>query len=104
VVRRCDELDEHWLIPEHHPDLHYEHQDDGHTAVRYGDCRYLAPSEEVIVLPVDNTSAENLATWFGRRIREEITARFGPNKLHRLQVAISEASGQHGTYEFTASP
>jgi 6-pyruvoyltetrahydropterin/6-carboxytetrahydropterin synthase len=103
IVRAlCDELDEHWRIPAHHPELHFEHQADGHIAVRYRDCRYLAPTAEVIVLPVDNTSAENLATWLGRRIREEISSRFGPNKIQRLKVAVSETSGQHGTYEFAS--
>ena len=103
IVRAlCDELDEHWLIPDQHPELTYSHRDDGHTEVHYRNCHYLAPSEEVIVLPLNNTSAENLATWLGKNIRERITERFGSNKIQRLQVAVSETSGQHGTYEFTA--
>ena len=67
VVRElCDELDEHWIVPAEHPGLKIERLGDGHTAVSYGSARYLAPSEEVIELPINNTSVENLAMWFGR--------------------------------------
>ncbi|MDA3960433.1 MAG: 6-carboxytetrahydropterin synthase [Planctomycetota bacterium] len=101
IVRAiCDELDEHWLIPDEHPELLHRERDDGHTEVTYRDCHYLAPSEEVIVLPINNTSAENLATYIGRRVRAEIAERFGPNKIKRLHLGVSETSGQHGVYEF----
>jgi len=57
IIRRlCDHLDEHWLIPGKHPVLTYRHRDDGHTEVTYKDCRYLAPTNEIIVLPINNTS------------------------------------------------
>ena len=101
VVREiCDELDEHWLIPGEHPELKYERRDDGHTAVVYRDANYLVPSDEVIVLPFDNSSAENLATWFGRELLERLTARFGESKVRRLRVAVAETPGQHGVYEY----
>lgn len=103
IVRAiCDELDEHWLIPDGHPELHYAHRDDGHTEVRYRDCRYLAPSDEVIVLPCNNTSAENLAAYIGRRLRAAIADQYGPDLIERLHLGVSETSGQHGVYEFAA--
>ena len=97
----CDELDEHWLIPADHPELHYEHQGDGHTAVRYRDCRYLAPTEEIIVLPINNTSVENIASYIGRRICNEIAEKFGRSQIQHLKVLIGETSGQHGVYEYS---
>ena len=57
VIRAiCDELDEHWLVPGMHPELKVAVGDDGHTRVSYRDHHYMAPSEEVIVLPLGNTS------------------------------------------------
>ena len=57
VVRElCDELDEHWIIPADHPELKVERRDDGHTEVVYREARYLAPSDEVLVLPINNSS------------------------------------------------
>ena len=72
---------------------------DGHTAVQYREARFLAPSEDVIVLPINNSSVENLATWFGRELRRMLSERFGHAQVRRLQVAISETSGQSGVFE-----
>ncbi|TVR44059.1 MAG: hypothetical protein EA402_08165 [Planctomycetota bacterium] len=101
VVRElCDELDEHWLIPGEHQELTYRHRDDGHTEVVYRDCHYLAPTEEVIVMPINNTSAENLAGWFGRTLVGRLRDRFGRVSVRSLRFTVSETSGQHGVYAY----
>jgi 6-pyruvoyltetrahydropterin/6-carboxytetrahydropterin synthase len=101
VVRElCDELDEHWLLPGEHPELKIERRDDGHTEVSYRDARYLAPSDELVVLPINNSSAENLATWFGHELLERLESRFGVAPVRELSVAISETDGQSGIYRF----
>ena len=77
VVRElCDELDEHWLVPGLHPVLRASHRDDGLVEVRYLDRYYAAPASDVIVLPINNTSSENLATWFGRELLKRLAVRF----------------------------
>ncbi len=99
VVRElCDSLDEHWIVPGEHPELKVEALSDGHTAVRYREARYLAPSDEVIVLPISNSSVENLSTWFGNELHRRLSERFGPTQVRRLRVAISETPGQSGVY------
>lgn len=101
VVRQlCDELDEHWLIPGEHAELRYHHREDGVTEVRYRGLYYAAPTGDVIVLPINNTSSENLATWFGRELRQRITKRFEDLDMVRLRVSIEETSGQAGVYHF----
>lgn len=57
-----DELDEHWLVPGELPVLTVRRLDGGHTEVRYRERRYLAPDEDVIIMPMNNLSAEILAT------------------------------------------
>lgn len=94
----CDELDEHWLIPGDHPELRFTHRDDGHTEVAYRDCRYLAPTDEVIVLPINNSSAENFAAWIGRELHRRLALRFPGMVVHRLRVMVSETPGQDGVY------
>lgn len=102
IVRQmCDDLDEHWLIPGDHHVLTYEHRDDGHTEVHYQDCRYLAPTEEVIVLPINNSSAENLAGWFGRNLLQKLRDEFGSISVRTLRFTVSETSGQHGVYTYS---
>ncbi len=101
VVRElCDSLDEHWLVPSEHPELTLEELDDGHSRVTYRDSRYVVPSNEILVLPINNTSVENLATWFGHTLRSRLVDRFGASQVRRLRVAISETSGQSGVYEY----
>ena len=103
VVRElCDSLDEHWLVPTEHPELSIEHLDDGHTRIVYRDCRYEVPTAEALLLPINNTSVENLSTWFGTALRSHLVEKFGEAPVRRLRVAISETSGQSGVYEWRA--
>ena len=100
VVRElCDSLDEHWILPGEHPELKIDHQDGGHTQVVYREARYLVPTDEVIVLPINNSSVENLSTWFGRELYRRLMDRFGATQVRRLRVAISETPGQRGVFE-----
>jgi len=101
IVRElCDELDEHWVVPGQHPEFEISQRDDGHVALHYRDAHYLAPSDEVLVLPLNNTSAENLATWIGRELRGRLVARFGATQVRALEVAVSETPGQRGIYRY----
>ena len=103
VVRElCDSLDEHWIVPSKHPELTIEDQDDGHSRVTYRDCHYVVPTPEILLLPINNTSVENLATWFGSTLHERLVDKFGGTQVRRLRVSISETSGQSGVYEYRA--
>ena len=101
VIRElCDYLDEHWLLPGEHPELKIDERDDGHTEVVYRGAHYLAPTEEIIVLPINNTSAENLSTWIGRELVRRIGERFGKTQIEKLKLSVSETSGQWGVYSY----
>ncbi len=101
VVRElCDELDEHWLVPGEHPVLRWGRRDDGVIEVRYLERYYAAPEEDVLVLPINNTSSENLATWFGRELLRRLRLRFPEVAVRVLRVAVEETSGQRGVYAF----
>src|SRR5205807_5197652 len=55
-----------------------------------GDCRYLAPTDEVIVLPINNTSAENFAAWIGRNLHQRLKEAFGEVSVSKLRVRSEE--------------
>lgn len=93
----CDELDEHLLIPGQHPVLTCE-RNGAYSEIRYRERRYLIPADEVIVLPIGNTSAENLAAWFGRTLRERLRQAWPQLRVHRLSVGVEETPGQRGVY------
>ncbi len=98
LVRQiCDELDEHMLVPGQHPVLTAERIGE-HCEVRYHERRYLIPADEVLVLPIGNTSAENLAAWFGRTLRERMAARWPRLRVHQLSVGVEETPGQRGIW------
>ncbi|HIK61104.1 MAG TPA: 6-carboxytetrahydropterin synthase [Planctomycetes bacterium] len=96
-----DELDEHLLLPGEHPGLRATERGDGVTEVRYADRYYAAPTEDVIVLPINNTSSENLACFLGRRLMDELHQQFPSVSLARVLVAVEETSGQRGRWEWT---
>lgn len=101
VVRELvDELDEHWIIPGEHPVLTHRTPEDGSIEVVYRDRRYVAPAEDVIVLPINNTSSENLASWLGRELRRRLEDRFDGLVVERLRLAVEETPGQSGVYVF----
>jgi 6-pyruvoyltetrahydropterin/6-carboxytetrahydropterin synthase len=99
VVRAiCDRLDEHWLVPGEHAELRVVRSPQGSTEVRYRERVYSAPSEDVLVLPINNTSSENLAAWFGRELSAELARRFPEVPVTRLRVGVEETSGQEGVW------
>jgi len=105
VIRELvDRLDEHLLIPGEHPVLLCEQSDDGRTEIRYLDRYYAMPSEDVIVLPINNTSAENLAAWLGRELYRRITERFPKVCLLGLRVGVEETPGQRGEFRLERDP
>jgi 6-pyruvoyltetrahydropterin/6-carboxytetrahydropterin synthase len=104
VVREiCDRLDEHWIVPGEHAELRVNAGRDGTTQVRYRDRVYSAPSEDVLVLPINNASSENLAAWFGRELLAELTRRFPDVPVSRLCVAVEETTGQQGVWSSETS-
>ena len=105
VIRELlDELDEHWLVPGEHARLAVARRGDGTTEVRFGERYYAAPDEDVLVLPLNNISAENLATFVGRELLARLRRRFDDVRIVRLSCAVEETAGQRGVYAYAADP
>ena len=103
IVRELvDELDERWILPGEHPELSHEPIENGHVEVRYRERTYRAPAADVLVLPINNTSAENLSAFLGRELRERMQRRFEELDLRCLRVAVEETPGQRGVYRYEA--
>lgn len=87
----CDRLDHRMLLPLHNPLI--EVADDGHEVqVRFNDRRYLFPSDDCILLPIANTTAELLAQWIAGEVRTELGARTAG--MTALEVEVEETVGQ----------
>lgn len=94
------ELDEHWLLPGEHPEVLRELREDGVLEVRYRERYYAAPAQDVLVLPLNNVSSENLAGWLGRQLRRRLERRFEGISVRRLRLAVEETAGQSGVYRY----
>jgi 6-pyruvoyltetrahydropterin/6-carboxytetrahydropterin synthase len=101
VIRQLvDSLDEHWLIPGEHPVLTWSEREDGVVEVRYLERYYAAPKEDVIVMPINNTSAENFAGWIARELLDRLRVRFPDVWVRVLRVMVEETPGQRGVFEY----
>ena len=57
-----DQLDHRTLLPENNPHFHIT-QENGEVTVAVENRRYVLPASDVLILPVSNTTAENLAEY-----------------------------------------
>ena len=94
------ELDERWILPAQHPELLVEVRADGTVEVRYRERFYAAPAADVVLLPVNNTSAENLSALLARRLLERLRQRYPEVVVRALTLAVEETPGQRGVYRF----
>jgi 6-pyruvoyltetrahydropterin/6-carboxytetrahydropterin synthase len=91
-------LDERVVIPGLHPDLTCRAIADDETEIRYGKRRYIVPTEEVCVLPILNSSSENLAEWIATSLLDAVRIAFPSVQLTRLAVCVEETPGQQGIF------
>lgn len=97
----CERLDHRMLLPTNNPSLVVVEETSSIT-VRHGEKTYLFPKEDVVVLPIPNTTAEILASWIGQRLEAALAA-YGLTDLTELE--IEETVGQRAFWrkQFEAS-
>jgi len=91
--RLVDSIDHRVLLAEHAPRLGYEERD-GFLHVSYeGKPAYMLPANEVIRLPILNTTVECIVAWFAEKFREEFRAA-GYTNLTGLELDLEENTRQ----------
>jgi 6-pyruvoyltetrahydropterin/6-carboxytetrahydropterin synthase len=97
IMRRLvDEIDHKMLLPLENRHLTVSEEGKG-IRVAYRDREYLFPREDVVLLPIPNTTAEMLATHLAGRLKKELAAR-GAENLTALAVEVEESFGQSAWY------
>ncbi len=86
--------DHHVLLPRDHEEISVSSQG-GETIARFRDRRWVFPDEDCLVLPVVNTTAEELARVLAEMVRDQTRDTFG-KAISMLEVAIDENHGQWG--------
>lgn len=92
----CDELDHRMLLPEQNPRIVIEAEGANITA-RYKDRQYSFPRQDVVLLPIPNTTAEMLARHICGRAAEQLVAG-GQARISTIEVEVEESPGQSAIY------
>ena len=90
----CQELDHKFLLQRESKALEI---DDGMSnwKVRFRERGWVFPKSDIVALPIDNSTAEQLARWFAGRLREALAQR-GATNVTSIAVGVEEMPGQAG--------
>jgi 6-pyruvoyltetrahydropterin/6-carboxytetrahydropterin synthase len=94
LVELVKKLDHHMLLPKFHPRIQV-HDDGEEVTVRFQNKRWVFPCEDCFLLPIANTTAEEIAWWFATELRRKLFPQIG-TRLQFLEIGIDENHGQWG--------
>ncbi|MCP4942760.1 MAG: 6-pyruvoyl tetrahydropterin synthase family protein [Planctomycetaceae bacterium] len=94
VLQQTQALDHHVILPSDHAEIKIT-SDEKETTATFRDRRWVFPNEDCVILPVINTTAEEIARVIAERVIAQTYAKFGPH-LSFLEVAVDENCGQWG--------
>ena len=89
VRQLCTELDSRTLLPMRSPLLRFDDTEGGVT-VRFGAKHYHFPEEDVVRLPLVNTTVELFAQMCWARLADEVDS----TEIDHLVVEVGETAGQ----------
>jgi len=96
VKEICDKLDHKLILPKNHDKVYYELRDKT-LYFKYENKEYSIPVEDVILLPIPSTTAEDLAIYFADEIANNLK-NLGFSNINWLEVSINEGIGQGACY------
>lgn len=94
VLEETQQLDHHVILPRDHAEIKVS-SDDKETTATFRDKRWVFPKEDCVILPVINTTAEEIARVIAERVKERTREKFG-DSLDWIEVAVDENNGQWG--------
>jgi 6-pyruvoyltetrahydropterin/6-carboxytetrahydropterin synthase len=98
MKRVADELDHRMLLPLGNPLIAIEPQDDGGVIARTPGRWYRFPQEDVVLLPLPNTTVEMLARYLCGRLRGQLGELAHARHLTAIEVTVEETFGQMAVY------
>lgn len=94
VLEETQLLDHHVILPRDHVEIKVT-SDDRETTATFRDRRWVFPNEDCVILPVINTTAEEIARVIAERVIERTKDKFG-TAISWIEVAVDENNGQWG--------
>ncbi|TFG53939.1 MAG: 6-carboxytetrahydropterin synthase [Gemmatimonadales bacterium] len=98
VLRRLvEDIDHKVLLPTKNPKVGLREEQDRLFVDYLGTSTYVFPVRDCALLPIANTTAEELAAHFAAEVREHLR-RDGYTSLTALEIEVEESFGQSATY------
>ena len=97
VKRICDSLDHRTLIQTASPVITLR-QRPHEIELRYKQQKIILPRQDVLLLPLINTSTELLAEYVAGQICRRVRRNFPKSQIRYLEVGVEEARGQRGFF------
>ena len=92
-------MDHRVLLPTKHQQIKVETQDK-EVVAKFEDRRWVFPTEDCLLLPIANTTAELIAHYIGKRLVETKSDWAHPG-VEKIIVGIDENQGQWGECELS---
>ena len=92
-----NELDHHVLLPTKHTQIRLQ-SDEREVTATFESRRWVFPREDCVLLPVANTTAEEIAAWIGGRLQDVVRG----HNIETIQVEVEENFGQWAICELKA--
>jgi 6-pyruvoyltetrahydropterin/6-carboxytetrahydropterin synthase len=99
----CQELDHKLVLAAHSASMRIDEENGVVTVETSANKRYVIPKSDVVMLEIDNTTAERLAAWFAGRIAASL-AEAGVSNVTVITVGIEEMPGQAGWFTLPLGP
>lgn len=98
IVREvCDSLDHKLLLPKENPKLEIYHENKNTLIKTPCGSQFSIPTSDILLLPIENTSAERLAIYLNAEIRRITKERFN-FAFATLEIEVEETPGQSAVY------
>lgn len=98
IVREvCDSLDHKLLLPKDNPHLEIHATDRSYCLSTPDESEFVIPKQDVLILPLPNTSAERLAIYLCEEVMRLTKERFNFS-FSALEIEVEETPGQSAVY------
>jgi 6-pyruvoyltetrahydropterin/6-carboxytetrahydropterin synthase len=99
----CEELDHRFLLQRESETIQIDRSGTEWTVHAPGGAGYVFPANDVVALPLDNTTAERLAQWFCERVHKSLKKR-GMRRVEAITIEVWEGPGQRASYRMQSLP
>jgi len=104
IIRElCKQLDHRFLLQHESHRLEIESVDASWKIRTQAGLGYVFPSQDVVALPIDNSSAERLSEWFAARVWSALEGK-GARNLRSVTVDVYEGPGQRASHRMQRLP